>query len=73
MWDCTRNFYVNTNDLRKHIGIVPHNIIPKYCEGMFPPEYGRVVDYMHVYDEEMQKFGDQIIWLPMEQAELKQE
>ena len=40
---------------------------------MFPPEYGRVVDYMHVYDEEMQKFGDQIIWLPMEQAELKQE
>ena len=53
------------------IGIVPHNIIPKYCEGMFPTEYGRVVDYMHVYDEEMQKFGDQIIWLPMEQAELK--
>ena len=55
-----------------YIGIVPHNIIPKYCEGMFPPEYGRVVDYMHVYDEEMQEFGDQIIWLPMEPAELKQ-
>ena len=56
-----------------YIGIVPHNIIPKYCEGIFPAEYGKVVDFMHVYEEEMQEFGDQIIWLPMEQAELKQE
>ena len=23
---------------------------------------------MHVYDKEIEKFGDQIIWLPMEQA-----
>ena len=55
-----------------YIGIVPHNIIPKYCEGMFPAEYGRVVDFMHVYDEEIQEFGLQIIWLPEEPAELKQ-
>ena len=38
---------------------------------MFPEEYGRVVDFMHVYDEEIEKFGDQIIWLPMEQAEIR--
>lgn len=56
-----------------YIGIVPHNIIPKYCESMFPSEYGRVVDFMHVYDEEIQEFGHQIIWLPMEQAEMKHE
>ena len=55
-----------------YIGIVPHNIIPKYCEGMFPAEYGRVVDFMHVYDEEIQEFRDHIIWLPEEPAELKQ-
>ncbi len=53
-----------------YIGIVPHNIIPKYCEGMFPAEYGKVVDFMHVYEEEIEEFGDQIIWLPMEQAEI---
>ena len=53
-----------------YIGIVPHHIIPKYCEGMFPSEYGKVVDFMHVYDEEIQNFGDHIIWLPEEPAEL---
>ena len=53
-----------------YIGIVPHNIIPKYCEGMFPEEYGKVVDFMHVYEEEIEEFGGQIIWLPMEQAEI---
>lgn len=53
-----------------NIGIVPHNIIPKYCEGMFPAEYGKIVDFMHVYEEEIEEFGGQIIWLPMEQAEI---
>ena len=28
---------------------------------------------MHVYEEEMQEFGDQIIWLPMEQAEYEKD
>ncbi|MBQ4512995.1 MAG: hypothetical protein II969_08375 [Anaerolineaceae bacterium] len=60
-------------EMTDYIGIVPHNVIPKYCEGMFPTEYGRVVDFMHVYEEEIEEFGDQIIWLPMEQAEVKQE
>lgn len=58
-------------EMTDYIGIVPHDVIPKYCEGMFPPEYGRVVDFMHVYQEEIQEFGLQIIWLPEEPAELK--
>lgn len=58
-------------EMTDYIGIVPHNVIPKYCEGMFPAKYGRVVDFIHVYDEEIQEFGNQIIWLPMEQAKLK--
>ena len=37
---------------------------------MFPLEYGRVVDFMHVYEKEIKEFGDQIIWLPMEQVEI---
>ena len=50
------------------VGIVPHHTIPKYCEGMFP---GKVIDFMHVYDEDMVKYGDEIEWLPEKTAELK--
>lgn len=56
-----------------YIGIVPHHVIPKYCEDMFPEKYGRVIDFMRVYDEEYEEFGDAIEWLPMEEAELKNE
>ena len=52
------------------MGIVPHYVIPKYCEGMFPAKYGRVIDFMHVYEEEMGEYGDQIEWLPEEEAAL---
>ena len=53
-----------------YIGIVPHHVIPKYCEDMFPAKYGRVIDFMHVYDEDLAEYGDAIEWLPMEEAEL---
>jgi hypothetical protein len=58
-------------DASDYIGIVPHDTIPKYCESMFPKEYGRVIDYMHVYEEDLGKYKDDIIWLPVDQAELK--
>ena len=54
-----------------YIGIVPLHVIPRYCEDMFPEKYGRVIDFMHVYDEEFEEFGDAIEWLPVEEAELK--
>lgn len=54
-----------------YVGIVPHSVIPKYCESMFPTKYGRVIDYMHVYEEEMEQFGDEIEWLPIESSALK--
>lgn len=53
-----------------YVGIVPHSVIPKYCEGMFPAKYGLVIDFMHVDEEDMALFGDQIEWLPMEEAKL---
>lgn len=56
-----------------YIGIVPHSIIPKYCEEMFPDTYGRVIDFMHVFDEELKKYGKDIIWLPEDEAKLSQE
>ena len=52
------------------VGIVPHHVIPKYCEGMFPEKYGKVIDFMHVYDEEMVKYKDDIEWLPEDEAEI---
>ena len=53
-----------------YVGIVPHSVIPKYCESMFPAEYGRVIDFIHVYDEEMGLYGSEIDWLPLDKAEL---
>ncbi len=37
---------------------------------MFPAEYGRVIDFIHVYDEEMELYGSEIDWLPLDKAEL---
>lgn len=54
------------------VGIVPHHITPKYCEGMFPKKYGNVIDFMHVYDEEIVKYGSDIEWLPEEAASLSE-
>ena len=53
-----------------YVGIVPHHIIPKYCEGMFPSSYGRVIDFMHVDDEDMEVLRDAIEWLPVTEARL---
>lgn len=53
-----------------YVGIVPHSVIPKYCESMFPAKYGPVIDFMHVYEEEIELYGDQIEWLPLEEAKL---
>ena len=58
-------------DASDYIGIVPHFMIPKYCEGLFPKKYGRVIDFMHVYKEDLVKYKDDIIWLPEDSAELK--
>ena len=52
------------------VGIVPHHIIPKYCEGMFPLKYGHVIDFAHVYDDEIAAFGEDIEWLPEPEARL---
>ena len=34
------------------IGIVPHNVIPRYCWGLFPDE--KVFSFRHLYEEEKQ-------------------
>ena len=55
---------------RDFIGIVPHHVTPRYCEDLFPAKYGKVIDFMHVYEDEMEAFGTDIVWLPEEEAEL---
>ena len=37
---------------------------------MFPSSYGRVIDFMHVYDEDMKVLGDAIEWLPVTEEKL---
>ena len=52
-----------------YIGIVPHHLPTRYCESLFPDEYGEIVDFSHVYKGEDPWF-DKIVWLPEEQAYL---
>ena len=52
------------------IGVVPRDVIPAYCESMFPKRLGTILDFMHVYDEYMANFGDKIEWLPEPAARL---
>ena len=58
-------------DATDYMGIVPHDVFPRYCEGMFPKEYGRVIDFIHVFEEDLEKYKDNIIWLPETPSELK--
>ena len=58
-------------DASDYIGIVPHAVTPKYCESMFPTQYGKVIDFMHVYKEDLEKYKNDITWLPEDPAELK--
>ena len=37
---------------------------------MFTEEYGDIVDFIHVFAEEMELFRDSIEWLPEEEARL---
>ena len=53
-----------------YVGIVPHHVIPKYCESKFPERCGRVIDFMHVYDENLERLAPAIEWLPEEPASL---
>ena len=53
-----------------YVGIVPHDTIARYCEDLFPPKYGKVIDFTHIYDDELPLISDKIIWLPEEPAEL---
>ena len=52
------------------IGIVPENCPTRYCEDRFPAKYGTILDFMHVDEEDMENFGNQIEWLPENPATL---
>ena len=47
----------------------PFKTIPTYCESMFPNHYGKILDFMHVYDDDI--WIRDIEWLPEKEAELE--
>ena len=51
------------------MGIVPHNVFPVCCDCMFPRRFGRILDFIHVDEEDVEKLGDAIEWLPEHQVE----
>ena len=54
-----------------YVGIVPHHVIPRYCESLFPKEYGRIFDFIHVYKDE-DKWYNSVTWLSEEPACLQE-
>lgn len=53
-----------------YVGIVSLNSTWRDFEEIIPESYEPVIDFMHVYNEEMEKFGNQIEWIPEEPARL---
>ena len=53
------------------VGVVPHHVLTRYCEGLFPDEYGDIIDFTHVYKGEDAWF-DRIVWLPEEETTLSE-
>ena len=53
-----------------YVGIVSYNSTWRECEELIPESYGSVIDFMHVYNDEMEKYGNQIEWIPEEAAHL---
>ena len=43
----------------------------RYCESLFPDEYGEIIDFTYVYKGEDEWF-DEVTWLPEDPAELKE-
>ena len=56
-----------------YIGIVPHNMPTRYCENLVPDKYGTIIDFIHVYRDDLPVREPCIEWLPEEKAELKME
>ncbi len=52
-----------------YVGVVPHHVITRYCDDLFPEEYDRIIDFTHVYKEE-DKWFDKITWLQEEPAKM---
>jgi len=52
-----------------YVGIVPHHIATRYCESLFPKEYGCIIDFIHTYKDEDPWF-EKIAWLPEKSAKL---
>ena len=53
------------------VGIVPRTVTPQYCDSLFPAELGTILDFINIYDDDMDAFGGCITWLPEEPAELE--
>ena len=51
-----------------YIGIVPCDHPTRYCEGLFPSAYGKIIDFTHA--RETDAWFDSITWLPEEPAGL---
>jgi len=53
-----------------YIGIVPDTVFPRYCHGLFP-ENDRIIDFMNLGFEKINKIIKNASWYPVEEVELE--
>jgi len=52
-----------------YIGIVPDTVFPRYCHGLFP-ENDRIIDFMNLGFEKVDKITENASWYPVEEVDL---
>lgn len=53
-----------------YIGIVPETVFPRYCHGLFPKS-DRIIDFMNLGYEKVDKIIENASWYPVEEVELE--
>jgi len=53
-----------------YIGIVPETVFPRYCHGLFPKN-DRIIDFMNLGFEKVDKIIENTSWYPVKEVELK--
>lgn len=55
-----------------YIGIVPETIFPRYCHGLFPKS-DRIIDFMNLGFEKVDKIIENASWYPVEEVGLEKQ
>lgn len=53
-----------------YIGIVPENVVPRYCHSIFPEE-DEIIDFMNLWEEKQEQVIKKAFWYALDAVKLK--